>query len=84
MTPTNTTTTTKLTWEARSDFRFCAYNRKKHVALRADGSSFVVRSAESSHAWEVYYVSPWYTGTVLGQFATVREAKAAAVARAGE
>ena len=78
------TTTTKMSWEARSDLRFGAYNRKKHVAQRADGSSFVVRSAESSRAWEAYYVSPWYTGTVIGQFATVREAKAAAVARAGE
>ena len=83
MSPTNTTTT-NLRWEAHSDIRFCSYNRKKHVAQRADGSSFVVRSAEFSRAWEVYYVSPWYTGTVIGQFATVREAKAAAVARAGE
>ena len=79
-----TTAFTNLRWEACSDFRDWAYNRKKHVARRADGSSFVVRTAASCRAWEVYYVSPGYTGTVLGQFATVREAKAAAVARAGK
>ena len=66
-------------WESESDFRDIAYNRKKHRARLPDGTIFVVRTAcLFSRRWEVCHYGPRLTATILGTFASLGEAKAAA------